>query len=201
MIQVQNLSKRYLDRTIFHRINFKVSKGECVGLSGPNGSGKTTLLKILAGLIRPTEGKIEYEGKLERPPSQIGFLTHSTYLYDNLTALENLLFYARLYSVPNGNERSLDLLETFGLQERARDPVRTFSRGMKQRLSLARVFLHRPTMLFLDEPYASLDPEGCRQLNELLWEYKEGGNTLLLTTHQMSEAESVVDRWLSLVQQ
>lgn len=205
MIRVENLSKNYGNRLVLQGIQLKVRAGECVGLLGPNGSGKTTLIKILATLIPPSSGEIHLMGQnaqiqKEKIRSKMGVLTHSTFLYENLTALENLLFYGRLYQIPHLQEKTIELLGTFGLKNRAKDQVRHFSRGMKQRLALARVFLHEPKILLLDEPFAGLDKQGIQDLRRMLQEAKQKKCAIFLTTHQTSEIEDVVDRWLKLEQ-
>jgi heme exporter protein A len=205
MIRVENLSKNYGHRLVLQGIQLKVGAGECVGLLGPNGSGKTTLIKILATLIPPSSGEIRLIGKnaqtqREEIRSKIGVLTHSTFLYENLTALENLLFYGKLYQVPRLQEKTIELLGTFGLKNRAKDQVRYFSRGMKQRLALARVFLHEPKIFLLDEPFAGLDKQGIQDLRRMLQEAKRKKCAIFLTTHQTSEVEDVIDRWLKLEQ-
>src|SRR5438105_12082791 len=143
-------------------LTLKVSRGEFLALFGRNGAGKTTFLKIAATLVRYTYGKLRIEGidireEPEKARRHIGFLSHNTYLYRDLSPIENLRFFCRLYGIPNGDDRIAPLLERVGLRRRAKDPVRAFSRGLQQRLGIARVMLHEPDLILLDEPYTGLD--------------------------------------------
>ena len=205
MIRVDNLSKNYGNRLVLQGIRLKVSAGECVGLLGPNGSGKTTLIKILATLLPPTSGEIRLAGHnlrtdKEKIRPKIGVLTHSTFLYENLTAIENLLFYGKLYPISHLQEKATELLGIFGLKNRAKDQVRYFSRGMKQRLTLARLFLHEPRILLLDEPLTGLDSQGTEDLARMLQGAKEKRCAIFMATHQTTEVGKIVDRWLKLEQ-
>ncbi len=190
MIEVRNLSKTFGPHTALTGVNLCVAAGEWVTLAGPNGAGKTTLLRLLATLSRPTSGDLRLCGLDSRTQSnairqQLGFLSHRTLLYDDLTAAQNLAFYARAYGQPDGPARIAALLEQFQLTTRQHDLVATYSRGMQQRLALARALLHRPRLLLLDEPYTGLDPLACDALTQLLVELHAGGCTLLLTTHTL----------------
>ena len=198
MIAVHNLSKSFGSRAVLSEVNLQVTAGETVALVGPNGAGKTTLLRILATLTRPTSGMVMIAGAdLAKTGStvrrQVGFLSHRTLLYDDLTAKQNLEFYARMYDLPDAAGRIRELLQRVGLWERRHDLVRTFSQGMQQRLALARTLLHRPPLLLLDEPYSGLDPLAAQVLTGLLAELVEQGTTILLTTHDL-------DRGLTLAQ-
>lgn len=168
----------------------QVQRGEFVTLFGRNGAGKTTFLKIAATLMRSTQGKLVVEGldineEPEKVRSKIGFLSHNTYIYRDLSPLENLRFFARIYGVPDADSRIPKLLERVGLKRRANDPVRAFSRGLQQRIGIARVFLHNPSLVLLDEPYTGLDANAVEMLDNLLDETVQAGHTVILTTHDI----------------
>ena len=189
MINVHGLTKSFGPRAALAGVNLAVGAGEFVTLVGPNGAGKTTLLRVLATLTKPTSGAVRIAGldptrEGERVRRHIGFLSHRTLLYDDLTAGQNLRFYARMYDL-NDETRIIDLLKRVGLATRQHDLVRTFSRGMQQRLSVARAVLHRPSVLLLDEPYTGLDPNAAQVLTGLLADLAEEGCTVLLTTHNL----------------
>ena len=190
MIQARDLFKSFGPRVALAGVNVSVEAGEFVTLVGPNGAGKTTLLRILATLTRPTSGAVRIAGlDPARAGSEvrrrIGFLSHQTLLYDDLSAEQNLRFYARMYDLDAAAARVDDLLERVGLAARRDDLVRTLSRGMHQRLALARSVLHRPQVLLLDEPYTGLDPQAAQALTDLLVELVGEGGTILLTTHNL----------------
>jgi heme exporter protein A len=196
MIQVRNLSKSFGSRAALAAVDLSIGAGEFVTLMGPNGAGKTTLLRILATLARPTSGTVRIAGlDPTRDGTQvrqrIGFLSHRTLLYEDLTAEQNLRFYARMYGLDDGPARVQDLLQRVGLATRHHDLVRTFSRGMQQRLALARAVLHRPQVLLLDEPYTGLDPLAAQVLTGLLTELTGEGCTTLLTTHDLGRGLEV----------
>ena len=190
MIQAKKIVKSFGPRFALAGVDLSVEAGEFVTLLGPNGAGKTTLLRILATLTRPTSGTLLIDGL---DPSQvgdearrrIGFLSHRTLLYDDLTAEQNLNFYARMYDVGDGQPRIESLLKQVGLLTRRHDLVRTFSRGMQQRLSVARAVLHHPQVLLLDEPYTGLDPNAAQVLTDLLSELAGEGCAVILTTHNL----------------
>jgi len=170
-----------------------------MALLGANGSGKTTLLRILAALIKPDTGTVCIGGwDIERDAQQarhlVGFVTHQPYLYDELTALENLLFFGRMYAVKRPRERAVELLERVGLAKRAGERAGALSRGQAQRLALARALLHSPQLLLLDEPDTGLDEEGNELLATLLQEHIERGGTTLFTTHNLERALKLSDR-------
>jgi heme ABC exporter ATP-binding subunit CcmA/heme exporter protein CcmB len=190
MIDVKNLTKSFGPRQALAGVDLHVAPGECVVLCGPNGAGKTTLLRILATLARPTSGEVRIAGldptKAGADVRQrIGFLSHRTLLYDDLTAEQNLAFYARMYAIPDAQARIDALLEQVGLTARRHDLVRTYSRGMQQRLAVARAVLHRPPLVLLDEPYTGLDPLAADTLAALLTDLTDEGCTLLLTSHNL----------------
>ena len=190
MIDVHALTKSFGPRQALSGIDLHVASGECIVLCGPNGAGKTTLLRILATLARPTSGAVRIAGLDPAQAGvavrqQIGFLSHRTLLYDDLTAEQNLAFYARMYAIPDAQARIDALLERVGLTARRHDLVRTFSRGMQQRLAVARAVLHRPSLVLLDEPYTGLDPLAADALTSLLADLTGEGCTLLLTSHNL----------------
>jgi heme exporter protein A len=180
-------------------VDFSLSAGEFLTLFGPNGAGKSTLLRLLAGALRPTAGTVLLAGTpLDHDDaswrSRIGVLSHQTYLYGPLTAAENLRLYAKLYAVPGAAERIERMLGEVGLLERRDQQVRGFSRGMQQRLALARTLLHDPEIVLLDEPYTGLDPHAARMLRGVLERLKDGRRTLVLVTHNLSQGLEMADR-------
>ncbi len=179
-----------------------VAEGECLAVLGPNGAGKSTLLRMLATLLRPDEGELSVGGhplpqRARRARGLIGYLGHDPLLYLDLTAWQNLELFADLYGVPRPRERIADMLRGVGLLARAHDPVRTFSRGMTQRLGLARLLLHRPSLLLLDEPHASLDAPGATLLDRVLAEAR-GAQAVVLVTHDVGRGLALADRVLVL---
>ena len=180
-------------------MDVRLNAGEFTVIFGPNGAGKTTLLRLLAGIARPTRGEVWIEGVPiaggdHAWRSRVGVLSHHTYLYPGLSAAENLDFYARLYGLDRRGERISEALEGVGLQERARDRVRDFSRGMQQRLALARTLLHDPRVVFLDEPYSGLDPHASALLGGVLERLRREGRTVMLVTHNLSQGLELADR-------
>ena len=203
MIEVRKLTKSFGPRTALAGVDLSIGPAEFVTLVGPNGAGKTTLLRILATLSRPSAGTVHICGldagrDGEQIRRRIGFLSHRTLLYDDLTADQNLRFYARMYDIPEESVRVSDLLDRVGLGMRRQDRVQTFSRGMKQRLAVARAVLHEPEVLLLDEPYTGLDPQAAQTLTDLLLELAGEGRVILLTTHRMSRGLAVGQRMLVL---
>jgi len=196
MLEISNLTKSFGPRAALAGVNLMVGDGEFVILVGPNGAGKTTLLRIVAMLARPTSGTVRIAGldPLKAGSTvrrQIGYLSHRTLLYDDLSAQQNLLFYARMYGLVDSDARIAELLERVDLADRRDDLVRGYSRGMQQRLAVARAMLHRPRVLLLDEPYTGLDPLAADGLTELLSGLSEEGCTLLLTTHHIGTLAAV----------
>jgi heme exporter protein A len=178
VIRARDLAKRYGDKRVLHAIDFELPRGGFLVVTGPNGSGKTTLLRLCAGLAAPTGGELE----VEADRAEIGFVGHEPLVYRELTALENLDLFGRLYAVPERRERIGMLLERFGLWEARNERVATFSRGMAQRLALCRAMLHDPGLLILDEPYSALDEAGAALLDRELGELRES-TTFLVATH------------------
>lgn len=196
MVEVHNLVKSFGPRSALAGVDLLVEEGEFLTLVGPNGAGKTTLLRVLATLTRPTSGTVRIAGldlarAGDRARRRIGFLSHRTLLYDDLTAEQNLRFYARMYDLQGDTERIPYLTERVGLTARRHDLVRTFSRGMQQRLAVARAVLHQPQVLLLDEPYTGLDPNAAQVLTELLAELAGEGCIVLLTTHNLERGLAV----------
>jgi heme exporter protein A len=178
MIRARGLAKRYGAKRIFAGLDLDVERGGFVVVTGPNGSGKTTLLRLVAGLVLPSAGELEVG--VER--GQLGFLAHEALVYRELTALENLDLYGRLYRIPERRERIGMLLERFDLWDARNERTGSFSRGMVQRLALCRTFLHEPTLLLLDEPFSALDTEGAELLEREL-AARRAAATFLVATH------------------
>jgi heme exporter protein A len=201
-IEFQNVEKRFGMRLALRGISLSIAPGEFVALVGANGSGKTTLLRIAAQLSRPSAGTIRIGGdgtdSLPSIRARCGLVSHATLLYDELTAEENLLFFSRLYDLPNAHAVSEAALDRVGLSPRAKDLVRTFSRGMRQRLSLARALLAVPRLLLLDEPGTGLDPAGRSWLAKEVAHLHAEGCTILMSTHGNNEAQSAVTRAVRL---
>jgi heme ABC exporter ATP-binding subunit CcmA len=203
-VVAERLTKTFDVRPILRRVSFSLAAGQRLALLGPNGAGKTTLLRILATLAQPTDGRVVVAGcDLEDDASEarwrIGYVGHQTGLYDELTARENLLFFARMFGLRDGAGRADALLARVGLRARANDRVAKFSRGQAQRLTLARAILHEPEVLLLDEPDTGLDEDALSLLTELLTERAEAGQTSLFTTHQLARGLAQSDRALILV--
>lgn len=199
MIEVSRLWKSYGPVDALRGIDLNIKKGEFLTIFGPNGAGKSTLLKILSTIIRPTSGKVSIDGidissANEDARNRIGVISHKAFLYGNLTARENLLFYGKLYDVPKLNDRISELLSEVGLQHRSGDMVRTFSRGMLQRLTIARAIIHNPAIIMLDEPYTGLDQHAARMLRNLLKKLHTEDKTIVMTTHDITNGLEVSDR-------
>lgn len=196
-IGVRQLTKTYGRFRALHRVDLDVAPGSFLALFGPNGAGKSTLLGIIAGLVRPSRGQVFLDGEeitKDRDESlgqRIGVLSYQTYLYDELTALENLRFYGKLYGIENHRERIEELLDTVGMASRSGSPVRTLSRGMRQRVALARTLLHDPDILLLDEPFSGLDQDALAILKTIL---AERNKTILLVTHDLVRGLESADR-------
>ncbi|MBI2964232.1 MAG: heme ABC exporter ATP-binding protein CcmA [Deltaproteobacteria bacterium] len=178
-------------------LDLVVRAGDSLAIFGPNGAGKTTLLKLLATVLAPTDGTLRLFGEPELRPElrrRIGMLGHGSFLYGDLTAAENLRFYAALFGVENAERRVAEMLAEVRLTAWRDRPVRTFSRGMEQRLALARAFLHAPDLLLLDEPFSGLDPQAVLHLQEILTRAHRQGKTIVLTTHDIESGLEVCDR-------
>ncbi len=199
MLEARGIIREFGALRAVDGVDFELSSGEHLVVFGPNGAGKTTLLRVLSGGLRPTEGEVFIAGKpllggdrdwLRR----IGVLSHQSFLYGHLTAAENLRFYGRLFGLPELEPRVAERLEGVGLKARADSPVRTFSRGMRQRLALARTLLHDPQIVLLDEPYTGLDAHAAALLREVLASLKDGRRTVVLVTHNLSQGLELADR-------
>jgi heme exporter protein A len=199
MIQTESIIKVIGEKMILKNITLHIVQGEATAIIGPNGAGKSTWLKIAAGLIKPTEGQVSLEGKqLKRDHYQrqqkIGYLGHQSFLYDHLTPAENLRFFANLYRVKDADKKISDLLEKVGLTFFKNEPVRSFSRGMIQRLAIARAILHEPEILLLDEPHTGLDQEASQILNEVILRSKANGVTIIMITHDFPQVVKTCER-------
>jgi len=203
VIEIQNLSKKFGSLTAVDGLTLTIAEGEVFGLLGPNGAGKTTTIRMLAGLISKTSGEATVAGCRVGDPDAarelrglVGLMPEEAGLYLDLSAARTLDFYGRLYQVPAAAraERTERLLTMLGLWDRRDARVRTFSKGMKQRLTIARALIHDPAVLFLDEPTANLDPEGAKTVRDFLLQLKREQRTILLNTHQLAEAERMCDR-------
>ncbi len=203
LISVEHLDKYYGARYALRDVSFRVHPGEIVALVGPNGAGKTTLLRLLATLTRPSAGALAI-GKIPLPQhaasarAAIGFVGHQTFLYDHLTARENLEFFARMYNLPEIAARVRDVAERVGITPRLDDVTRTLSRGWQQRVTLARMLLHAPAVYLLDEPYTGLDQPSAERLDEIFRAAKRDGRAVLFSTHDLERGLAVCDRALIL---
>ena len=193
MIRARQLGRRFGEKRALRGVDFDLAAGGCLVVTGPNGSGKTTLLRICAGLAVPTEGEISVDARRD----EIGYLGHEALVYRELSALENLELYGKLYRVPERRERIGMLLERFGLWDARHDRVASYSRGMTQRLALCRVLLHEPRLLVLDEPYTALDAAGAELLDAQLAELR-GERTLLVSTHDPDRVAPLATARLAL---
>jgi heme exporter protein A len=202
-IQFSEIEKRYGMRLALRGVTLEIAPGECVALVGQNGSGKTTLLKIAAQLTQPSRGKISFFSgedpiSLEDVKGRVGMVGHHTLLYEELTAEENLIFFAKLFGLADPVGKARQALQPVGLAGRAADLVRTFSRGMRQRLSIARALLASPGLLLLDEAGTGLDPEGQQWLGATIKRLRDSGSTILMSTHGRNETQGAVTRAIRL---
>lgn len=200
MITVRKLVKRFGLKPVLRGMDFSVETGEFVALLGPNGAGKTTFLRILSSLSRPTLGNVSIAGY--SLPSQaaavrrrLGVVSHLPLLYGDLTAEENLRFYARMYDIEQANQRITEVLEMIGLSARRKDLVRTFSRGMQQRLAIGRAVLHDPEVMLFDEPHTGLDQDACQMLDDVLREVAARGRTVVMTSHDLARVADLASRF------
>jgi ABC-type multidrug transport system ATPase subunit len=193
VIRARKLGKRFGEKRVLHGVDLEIEAGGFALVTGPNGSGKTTLLRICAGLALPSEGEVE----LGIGRARIGYLAHEPLVYRELSALENLDLYGRLYRVPERRERIGMLLERFDLWDVRHGRVASYSRGMTQRLALCRVLLHEPSLLVLDEPYTALDTAGAELLDAQLAELR-GDRTFLVSTHDPDRVASLATARLAL---
>ncbi len=201
VIEAENVHKTFAWTPVLQGVSCRVRAGEIVCLFGPNGAGKTTLLRVLATLLQPSAGHLRLFGQVPTAAAvrrRLGFLGHESFLYPDLTPVENLTFYSRAYQLTNAAERTEKVLEQVGLQQWRDTQVRIFSRGMEQRLSLARTLLHDPDLFLLDEPYAGLDARGITTLQSVLVTAKDRGKTVVLTTHDFALGLDIASRALIL---
>jgi heme exporter protein A len=201
MIEAFGVTKVFGLRPVLRGVDLRVENGAFLTLFGPNGAGKTTFLRILSSLSRPTTGAVRIAGyvlpqQAAEVRSVLGVVSHQPLLYGDLSAEENLRFYARMYALPRETreDRIAEVIESVGLRKRSRDLVRTFSRGMQQRLAIARAVLHAPPVLLLDEPYTGLDQDAAAILDDVLHEVATRGRTVLMTTHNIARGLAMADR-------
>jgi heme exporter protein A len=200
-LRFENIDKRYGGLLALRGVSLTVAPGECAVFAGRNGSGKTTLLRVAARLVRPSRGSLSLTNPSspnEENPVRPGFVAHATMVYDELTAEENLLLFARLQAVSRPERRVESLLEEVGLSDRRASLVRTFSRGMRQRVAIARALLHEPAILLLDEPATGLDPQGAAWLAGAIRRLRDSGRTILMSLHGESEISSLGTRAIRL---
>lgn len=200
MITVHKLVKRFGVKPVLRGLEFSVEQGEFVAMLGPNGAGKTTLLRILASLSRPTLGSVTIAGytlpdQAAYVRRKLGVVSHLPLLYGDLTAEENLRFYARMYGIPKPNVRVGEVLEMVGLAARRSDLVRTFSRGMQQRLAIGRAVLHDPEVMLFDEPHTGLDQDACQMLDHVLRGVAASGRTVVMTSHDLARVADMASRF------
>ncbi len=203
-VEVSGITKSFGHLYALRGVNLELNVGEFLTIFGPNGAGKTTLIKVLSTLVIPTSGGGKVAGfdlnkEGEEVRRRIGVVSHSPFLYDNLTAYENLKFYARMYEIEDYEKKIIQAIENYGLKNRMNDPVRTFSRGMLQRLSIARAVIHEPSVMFLDEPFTGLDQHASCALRDLLRKIHKDDTTVIMTTHDISQGLEMCDKVAILV--
>ncbi|MEW8970609.1 MAG: heme ABC exporter ATP-binding protein CcmA [Mesobacillus sp.] len=199
MLELRKMTKMLGDKLVLRNITLSLEKGEILAVIGPNGAGKSTFFKCTVGLLQPTSGEIFLDGELVKKNSpqvkqRIGFLGHESFLYNNLSPLENLKFYGKLYKVKNLERKSNALLKEVGLHLFRDMPIRSFSRGMMQRLAIARVLLPEPDILMLDEPHTGLDQEAVALLNSIIKSKRESGTSILIISHDFEQVHALADR-------
>ncbi|MEH7376359.1 ABC transporter ATP-binding protein [Neobacillus drentensis] len=199
MIEIKSLTKQADNKRILSDVDLSIKKGETVAILGPNGAGKSTLLKVLATLIKPTSGSILVKNMdLKKNHIEIkkimGYLPHSSLLYDHYTPLENIVFFGNIYDVKNVEQRAIALVKEVGLSFFLNEPVKNFSRGMIQRIAIARAIVHEPEILLLDEPHTGLDQGAITILNNVILSMKAKGTTTLMVTHDFKQAAEICDR-------
>jgi heme exporter protein A len=199
MIEIKKLMKQADNKLILKGLDLSIRKGETAAILGPNGAGKSTLLKVLATLIKPTSGLVKINGlDLKKDHIEVkkmfGYLPHSSLLYDHYTPFENLVFFGNLYGVKNVEERARELVQEVGLSFFINEPVKNFSRGMIQRIAIARAIIHEPKIMLLDEPHTGLDQGAISILNNVILSMKEKGCTTLMVTHDFKQAAEICER-------
>ncbi len=204
VVETRGLGRRFAGVTALRGVDLRVLAGEAVAVFGPNGAGKSTLFRLLATLLRPTDGEVRLFGHGladggAHARRRIGFLSHQSFLYPDLSPTENLEFYARVFRVPAAAARVRELIARVGLTGWAYRPVRTLSRGLEQRCGLARALVHQPDLLLLDEPFTGLDVDAAAMLGDILRELHAGGTTVLMTTHDIARGFALCQRAIVLV--
>lgn len=199
MIQIKKLIKQADTKLILRGIDLSIEKGETVAILGPNGAGKSTLLKVIATLIKPSSGEVKINGlDLKKNGNDIkklmGYLPHSSLLYEHYSPLDNLVFFGNLYGVKGVEEKAVKLIKDVGLSFFLKEPVKNFSRGMIQRTAIARAIIHEPELLLLDEPHTGLDQGAISILNDVIISMKQKGATTLMVTHDFKQAAEICDR-------
>lgn len=199
MLELRNMTKLLGDKLVLRNITLTLEKGEILAVIGPNGAGKSTFFKCTVGLLQPTSGDILLNGKIVKKNSaeikqKIGFLGHESFLYNNLSPLENLKFYGKLYKVKDLDRKANELLKEVGLFLFRDIPIRSFSRGMMQRLAIARVLLPDPDILMLDEPHTGLDQEAVALLNQIIKQKRVSGTSILIISHDFEQVHALADR-------
>lgn len=199
MIEIKKLTKQADNKLILRGVDLSIRQGETVAILGPNGAGKSTLLKVLATLIKPTSGLVKINGlDLKKDHIEVkkmfGYLPHSSLLYDHYSPLENLVFFGNLYGVKDVENKAKQLVKDVGLSFFINEPVKNFSRGMIQRIAIARAIIHEPSIMLLDEPHTGLDQGAISILNNVVLSMKERGCTTLMVTHDFKQAAEICDR-------
>jgi ABC-2 type transport system ATP-binding protein len=200
MVVAERLTRSFGDRVAVHDVSLSVRAGEIVGLLGPNGAGKTTTMRMLAGLILPTSGRVSIndipltDATASRARGAVGLLTEAPGLWERLSVHTNLVTYARLHGLANATARADEVLARVDLTDRATDAAGTLSKGLKQRVAVARALLHHPPVLLLDEPTSGLDPASARHIRNLILKLRGEGRAILVSTHNLAEAEALSDR-------
>lgn len=199
LIQLNNVSKKFNDFSALDDVDFRVHRGEIFGCLGPNGAGKTTTIRILLGLLLPTKGSVEIFGEIPGDlrntlRERIGVILENPGVYDDLSVYDNLLFYAKIYKIKNVKKRIQSLIEFVGIKEKEHEMVSRLSKGMKQKLAIARALLHDPKLLIFDEPTAGLDPIFKKEIRKLLDDLRNNKKTIFLSSHNLSEVQTLCDR-------
>ena len=200
MIIVKKLTKMFGPKIVLRGLDFNVDQGEFVAILGPNGAGKTTFLRVLASLSRPLSGIVSIAGytlpgQASSIRKRLGVVSHLPLLYGDLTAEENLRFFGSLYSLQNVDKRISEILQMIGLEKRRKDLVRTYSRGMQQRLAIGRAVLHDPDVMLFDEPHTGLDQDACNMLDTVLMEVAARGRTVVMTSHDLARVSELASRF------
>ncbi len=203
ILTAKKIRKKFGRLQVLRSVNIQIRQGDCIVLTGENGVGKSTLIRILSGTMKPDDyesiricGEELFE--LDLSKKKIGLVSHQSMLYSDLTALENLQFFTRLYGVQNSEEKIRNILDRFGLSLRKNDPIRSYSRGMQQRISISRALIHDPELLLMDEPFTGLDEKGTRILKEIILEMKVLKKAVLLTTHDPNSMSEIATKYLNL---